>query len=87
MKTAKNKKAPRGAAKKTAKRVAKVMTQKLPVRPVVSHVVDVIRKDTNLSIHPKEVEDTVKEAVKDALKDAVKDAAKKVVKTVVEEEL
>jgi cardiolipin synthase len=87
VKTAKKKKAPRGAVKKTAKRVAKVMTQKLPVRPVVAHVVDVIRKDTNLSIHPKEVEDTVKEAVKDALKDAVKDAAKKVVKTVVEEEL
>lgn len=81
------KKAAKLPVKKTAKHVAKAMTQKLPVTPVVSHVVDVIRKDTNLNLHPKEVEDTVKEAVKDALKDAVKDAAKKVVKTVVEEEM
>ena len=73
--------------KKTAKRVAKVMTKRLPLAPVVSHVVEVIRQDTNLTLHPKEVEDTVKEAVKDALKDAVKDAAKRVVKTVVEQEL
>lgn len=69
--------------KKTAKRVAKAITRKLPVTPVVEQVVEVIRKDANLKLEPEEVQDTVKEAVKDALKDAVKDAAKKVVKTVV----
>jgi cardiolipin synthase A/B len=81
------KKAVKVPVKKTAKRVAKVISKELPVTPVVSHVVDVIRKNTNLALHPKEVEETVREAVKDALKDTVKDAAKKVVKTVVEEEL
>ncbi len=73
--------------KKTAKRVAKVIANKLPVRPVVSHVIEIMRQDPNLNLHPSEVEQTVKEAVKDALKDAVKDAARKVVKTVVEEQL
>lgn len=72
--------------KKTAKKVAKVLTKKLPVRPVVAQVVQVMTRESKLKLHPKEIEDTVKEAVKDALKDAVKDAAKKVVKTVVEEE-
>lgn len=81
-----HRKDPKVPMKKTAKRVARVMANKLPVAPVVTHVVDVIRKDSNLNLRPKEVEDTVKEAVKDALKDAVKDAARKVVKSVVTEE-
>lgn len=81
------KKAAKLPVKKTAKHVAKAMTQKLSVAPVVSRAIEVIRKETNVDVRPKELEGTVKDAVKDALKDAVKDAAKKVVKTVVEEEI
>jgi phosphatidylserine/phosphatidylglycerophosphate/cardiolipin synthase-like enzyme len=70
--------------KKAVKHAAKAITKKIPVDPVIEKVVRVVRKQTDLDIDHKDMEETVKGAVKDAVKVAVKDAAKKMMRGVVE---
>jgi len=60
--------------------MAKVVGKNLPVAPVVKQVAKAIRKRGDLSLRPKEVEETVKTAVTEAVKDAVKDATKEAIR-------
>src|SRR6266550_8831838 len=68
---------------KTAKKVAKAVSKKLEVDPLVKQVSNAIRRKTNSELDEEQVEETVKTAVKRAVKDTVKQATKDAVKTMV----
>lgn len=61
------------------RKVVKSATKRLPVAPVVKHVVKAIRKQPDLQVPRRELEETVEVAVKTALEKAVRKAAGKVV--------
>lgn len=66
---------------KTAKKMAKAVSKKLEVDPLVKQVSNAIRRKTNSELDEEQVEETVKTAVKRAVKDTVKQATKEAVKT------
>jgi phosphatidylserine/phosphatidylglycerophosphate/cardiolipin synthase-like enzyme len=61
------------------KALAKIVTRKVPIAPVVKKVAEVLHKAADVEVEREEVKETVEQAVKTALKKAVKKAAMEVV--------
>ena len=68
---------------KTARRMAKALSKKMPIAPVVTKVVKAIQSKNSLDLCPQEVEETVKTAVREAVKDSLRDATKEAIKSLV----
>jgi len=65
-------------AEKVAKKVAKLVTKKLPdVTEVLNHVVAIETKAEKLKLDKDGLEETVKDAVKSAVQDAVNEVVKR----------
>lgn len=69
---------------KTARKMARVVSENLPVTPVVRQVVKAIQKKTALETPPAQLEKTVRAALRDVVEDTVKEAAKEAIKTMVD---
>ena len=70
--------------RKTALKMAKVVSKNLPVDPMARRVISAIQKKRKLDLRPKEFEETVRTALKEAVRDSVEDAAKEAIKTMTE---
>ncbi len=71
---------------KAAKKVAKVVAKKLPVRPVIEKVVKTVAKKHGAGkIDPKAIQKTVEESLKKVVKETVQSAAENVVRELAEE--
>lgn len=70
---------PERADKIKKKKVAKAVSKRVPVRPIVDRVVKEISRNAGVKLDRKEVKETVQNEVKTALKKAVKKATAEVV--------
>jgi ribosomal protein S3 len=61
------------------KKVAKIAVNKVPMKPVVDRVVEVLRQESDVKLPAREVKKQVEGAMKVALKKAVKKAASRIV--------